>query len=525
MVGVPFQQVWFPISRQTCDDSREKVYIWGMAFLNTKQLSPHIIWLLYAIALGLGLSHHEIWMDEAHHWLVPRDSSSIGEMLQSLRYEGHPGLWNILLYFSTFLSEQVWIMQLLHGLIATCSIYLVAIHSPFPRWVIYLLPFGYFTLFEYGMISRNYALAFLLAFLFVWEVKKENGSFLRLMIYLALLANTHLLGFCLSILLCFYVEWKKAAPRWAVSIYLLGLALATWQIIPPGDHPMVTGLDWEKMAAWATIKQAILVFQEAFFPLHDFNRHHFWHTNWLEVQNIDVARWFSLIIALLPLWFFRKQGRAVLLIYGIAGGVILLSALKGVNYERFHGFIYLAFWLLLWLEFPNLQLAQNRFLSTFLGLVLGIQLLSGAHAYYQDWKYPFSESRRTAAYLQSLEDQSLPIIGGYCFGEALQAYLPRLRYPEQPEESFCRWEIFSPEYLQELQTEDYYARLLRHFLPFNAPKAILISHQPLDLSTTPILRQHQAQGYELRFTPLPNYTDNLKQMEAFYLYEFTLVFR
>lgn len=495
-----------------------------MAFPNRQQLSPHVIWLLYAILLGLGLAHHEIWMDEAHHWLVPRDSDTIWEMLGSLRYEGHPGLWNIFLYLATFLSKQVWIMQLLHGILATSTIYLIAVQSPFSTWIKCLLPFGYFTLFEYGMISRNYALAFLLAFLFVLEVKKENSSFLRLMIYLALLANTHLLGFCLSLLLCLYIRWKEALPRIGpITIYLLGLTLAIGQIIPPGDHPMVTGLDWGKMTAWSSIKQVILVFQEGFFPLHDFNRHHFWHTNWLEIQNIDLARWFSLAIALLPLWFFRKQPRAVLLFYGVAGGVILLSALKGVNYERFHGFIYMSFLLLLWLENSILELSKDRVLSIFLGLVLSVQLLGGAHAYYQDWKHPFSESRHTAAYLQSLEDESVPIIGGYCFGEALQAYLPRLQYPEHPEESFCRWEVFSPEYLEELQTEDYYTRLLRYFLPLNAPKAILISHQPLDLSNAPILRQYQGQDYELQFTPLPNFTDNLKQMEAFYLYEFNLI--
>lgn len=494
-----------------------------MAFPNIKQLSPHAIWLLYAVVLGLGLGHHEIWMDEGHHWLVPRDSASLLEMLQSLRYEGHPGLWNILLYFSTFISEQVWIMQLLHGLLAASTIYLLTIHSPFPNWVKWLLPFGYFTLFEYGMISRNYALAFLFAFLFVWEVKKDNGSFFLLMLYLALLANTHLLGFCLSLLLCLYIRWKEAVPRLGlVSIYLLGLVLAIWQIIPPSNHPMVTGLDWGKMTSWSTIKQVILVFQESFLPLHDFNRHHFWHTNWLEVQQLSLARFLSLAITILPLWFFRKQGKALLLFYGVAGGVILLSALKGVNYERFHGFIFMSFLLLLWLESSELDLTRNRTLSIFLGLVLGVQLLGGAHAYYQDWKHPFSESRRTAAYLQSLDDQSLPIIGGYCFGEALQAYLPRLQYPEHPAESFCRWEIFSPEYLQELQTEEYYTRLLRYFIPLSAPSAILISHQPLDLSSTPIIRLYEGQAYHLHFTPLPPFTNNLKQMEAFYLYQLTL---
>lgn len=495
-----------------------------MASPNTRQLSPHLIWITYALVVGLGLAHHEIWMDEAHHWLVPRDSSTLWEMLQSLRYEGHPGLWNVILYFSSFLSEEVWMMQLLHGLLATSTIYLLSVHSPFPIWVKWLLPFGYFTLFEYGMISRNYALAFLLAFLFVWEWKKEGPSFLRLMIYLALLANTHLLGFCLSLLLCLYVRWKEALSRiYPVSIYLLGLALATWQIIPPGDHPMVTGLDWNKMTAWPSIKQVILVFQESFFPLHDFNRHHFWHTNWLEQQNIDIARVLSIITAVLPLWFFRKKTRSLLLFYGVVGGVILLSALKGVNYERFHGFIYLSFILLLWLENDEIHLSKRKPLTIFLTLSLSVQLLGAIHAYYQDWKYPFSASHQTATFLQSPEYQELPIIGGYCFGEALQAYLPRLQYPEQPDESFCRWEIFSPSYLEELQTEEYYSRLLRYFLPYESAAAILISHQPLDLSKTPILRQHKGQNYELQFISLPSYTDNIKQMESFYLYRLQIL--
>lgn len=495
-----------------------------MAFPNTVRLSLHLIWITYALVLGLGLVHHEIWMDEAHHWLVPRDSASLGEMLQSLRYEGHPGLWNVLLYLATFISEEVWMMQLLHGLLATGSIYCLVLYSPFPIWAKCLLPFGYFTLFEYGMISRNYALAFLLAFLLVMEWKKKAPSFFRLMIILALLANTHLLGFCLSLLLCLYMKWRKAiANLWPLAIYLLALGVAIWQIIPPGDHPMVTGLDWGKITSGSSIKQVILVFQEAFFPLHDFNRHHFWHTNWLEQQNIDLARLISVALAMLPFWFFRKMPRALALFYGLAGAVLLLSALKGVNYERFHGFIFMSFLLLLWLEALPLHLTKKRPLALFLALVLSIQLLGAAHAYYQDWKHPFSESKRAAAFLEAPTYSTLPIIGGYCFGESLQAYLPQsLQYPEHPQESFCRWEIFSPTYLEQLQTEDYYARLLRHFLPYNSSSAILVSHQPLDIPDQQLVRTHANQTYELQFTPLRTFTNNIKQMEAFYLYHLQL---
>lgn len=480
-----------------------------------------LLFLAYATLVFLGLLRHEIWMDEAHHWLIPRDSPSFVTMLGNLRYEGHPGLWNVLLYGLARVSRAVWAMQLLHGGIAIGTMYWVLFKSPFPLWVKALLPFGYFTFFEYALISRNYALAFLLAFTFVQLIKRENFSLLSLAIVLALLANTHLLGFCLSLLLLLYIPYKKGRPVLIpVLIYLSGLILASLQIIPPGDHPMVTGLDAARLFSVESIKQVTLVFNETFLPVHDFGRHHFWHTNWLETQDIDLARGISVLLGLLPFWFFRKRPKSWLVFYGMAGAVLLLSALKGVNYERFHGFLFMTFILLLWLEYADLQPFRNsKGRVVFMGGILVVQLLGGIHAYVQDWRFPFSESKNVAEFLQAEAYQDLPVIGGYCFGESLQAYLPQsLQYPEQAGESFCRWEIFNESYLQELQTEDYYSRLLRYFIPYKSPQAILVSHQPLDLSEEPLVRTHRGQSYQLLLRPLPSFTNNLKQMEAYYLY-------
>ncbi len=156
--------------------------------------------------------------------------------------------------------------------------------------------------------------------------------------------------------------------------------------------------------------------------------------------------------------------------------------------------------------------------------MLIVQLVRGLHAYVQDWRFPFSESKNVAQFLQAEEYQGLPVIGGYGFGESLQAYLPQsLHYPEQADESFCRWEIFDDNYLKELQTEDYYSRLLRYFVPYESPQAILVSHQPLDLSEKPLIRTYTAQRYQLRLDPLPPFTNNLKQMEAYYLYHLQVI--
>ena len=53
-------------------------------------------------------------------------------------------------------------MQVVHLLIATASVTLVALRAPFTWLQKALLAAGYFTVFEYGVISRNYALGVLL---------------------------------------------------------------------------------------------------------------------------------------------------------------------------------------------------------------------------------------------------------------------------------------------------------------------------------------------------------------------------
>ena len=50
------------------------------------------------------IQSHEMWRDELQAWLLARDSISITELFQNLKYEGHPGLWHLLLYPLTRIS-------------------------------------------------------------------------------------------------------------------------------------------------------------------------------------------------------------------------------------------------------------------------------------------------------------------------------------------------------------------------------------------------------------------------------------
>ena len=74
--------------------------------------------ILFTTAFGLIafflIQSHEMWRDELQAWLLARDSISITELFQNLKYEGHPGLWHLLLYPLTRISKIHESMQLLH---------------------------------------------------------------------------------------------------------------------------------------------------------------------------------------------------------------------------------------------------------------------------------------------------------------------------------------------------------------------------------------------------------------------------
>ena len=76
-----------------------------------------ILTLVYFVISLIGIQHHELWVDESHHWLLARDSGAFLELIKNTRYEGHPILWNILLYQITRFTLNPFWMQFLHILV------------------------------------------------------------------------------------------------------------------------------------------------------------------------------------------------------------------------------------------------------------------------------------------------------------------------------------------------------------------------------------------------------------------------
>src|SRR5688572_6121707 len=111
-----------------------------------------ILLVVYSCLGVIGVLNHEIWLDEAHHWLFARDSQTLGELWTNMRYDGHPILWNVLLFFITRFTRDVSAMQILHVCISVCAVSVFVIFSPFRFFEKVLFVFGYFILYEYTVI-------------------------------------------------------------------------------------------------------------------------------------------------------------------------------------------------------------------------------------------------------------------------------------------------------------------------------------------------------------------------------------
>ena len=385
----------------------------------------------FLLATTIITLHHEMWRDEMQAWLLARDSRSLIDLFHQLKYEGHPGLWHVWLLLLSRISRSPLIMQGFHLLIAGTTVYLFARYSPFPRFLKFLYAFGYFSLYEYTILCRNYALGVFLICLFCILMRRHYTRFLWVSFVLFLLGHTsvHALivsivtGFALSVDYCLNRKRALAKREINETKILLGFALigcgviaAVLQLNPPADSGIY--VDWFLSYDAVHLKRIIQLITRAFF-LMDENALHF-------MFKYPIVPKVNLILALaLVLWcsllLLRKP--IVLLIY-LLGTLGLLSFFYIKHYGgiRHHGFLFILFIMVLWIRqyFGDAKMSSrmNRFndvleksLHPILTLILIVHLVGGVFTAYKDYRYVFSYGKQVAAFIREHDLQEMPMIG------------------------------------------------------------------------------------------------------------------
>jgi hypothetical protein len=469
---------------------------------NKKQFWVSVIFVtvIFSVLGYFGILHHEMWLDETHHWLLAKDSSSLSEMIHNARYEGHPMLWNFMLFVLTRISANPFSMQILNLVISTLAVIIFLRYSPFSFLVKISIVFSYFIFYEYTDISRNYALAFLLMVIVCVMYEKRRKYFILFSFALALLAQTHLFAaviaggiFFLTLIEVMNVKGEKPMGIIYTGMFLvvLSFVLVIIEAHPPADH-FLYDYDSDPYLSFKRIGKAFSVLFKGLFPIPDFTSDHPWNSNLVTGFSKNLAVIPAALAWIVPAILLSRKKAILIFFYSVS--IILVAFIYFsplIVASRHCGFFFLLLITSLWLAhyFPNTipkensrsdsfqKLAKKISLPILLAIFI-IQTISGIYMYAKDWNRPFSNGEAVAEWIKTNSSPyETVVVSDHSSGPPVCAYLGRrVFYPENDSlGSFCKWNtkpfIISDEALM--------GRIHRLFLISGDLSLLLVLNHPL----------------------------------------------
>ena len=390
------------------------------------------IFLVYLVLSGYALLHHELWSDELHSWNIAKGSGSFFELIANTRYEGHPPGWYIVLWLLSKLSHRLLVLQLAQWIIGCSVIFMALFRSPFPLIVKLFIPFGYYFLFEYGILSRNYAGGVLLAFLLCGQYPFSKPA--RYYILLLCLSNFHLLTLLLAISLhgYFLLSLPRRSTRHLLFHSLLGLltlSVATWFIIPPADSQQNTSF-WLSQWSPGRFKIPARMILQSYLPIPAWWKENCWNTQFL-LELKDTRLGFliplaSMTLLVIPLSLLAKNKKC--LIFFLCN--LILSCIVAIfafplTTGRHTGFLFISFLVAAWLFLYEDNFSKSAlYRMTFL---LSLQLAAGIFFITIGLQRPFSNLYQVPALLKEVPAGG-KIVTDYWTSNAISAYTDKPVY-------------------------------------------------------------------------------------------------
>ncbi len=428
----------------------------------------------YSILLAVGLIRHEIWLDEAQAWLITCASKSLPDLHARLVWEPHPPLWYYLLYPLSRITVFPWGLQLTHWFVAVLSVAVFLRWAPFSRVQKVLFCFGYFPLFEYGVISRNYSLGILFFFIFCACYPRFRGRPhlayipLFLMVFAHLFASILALAVALGMVAEAWLADRTLGPEqekkrgntgretvWLVVFVCVCGAVFFWM-----KPPVEMSLGAKTVLGFhpGRIVRVGCEIWRGMIPVPNLLRASFWGSNILPMGSVatrcvgTLASFFVLACALGTL---KRKPYACLSFLSGTAAILLFSYVKGNTAIRHFGYIYILFVGAHWLSAhqhgntSRFRQAMNRMATMPFGRRLegagerlwnlrhrlltslfAVHAFAGVFAVGMDVARPFSSCKQAAELIRQRGLTDLPILAEKDLWTcAVTAYLGRpIRY-------------------------------------------------------------------------------------------------
>jgi hypothetical protein len=411
---------------------------------------------LYAALLVWAIPHHEPWADEAQAWQIAR-TLPLSQIFGLLSYEGHPGLWYVVLWTLARLHVSYLGMRCVTAMIAFAGITVLVTTSPFPRFLKLLLPFGFFLSFQYAIVARSYVLAPLLLFLCAWYWVQRPRRPLPVALCLGLLANvamhTAMISGGLAAVYLIDLILERRAGKLAVPgrelfgaaallLVLYGVSIwAAW----PAKKASGAGLVIRPGAVSDTAVEAQQsLLPPRYPPPQPTNRH---SPRWIAwetekaltaglTEGLIAPFWLGILFWLLLTWkLFCTRKLHYLL------PAIFLVALSHVYAWFWHSGLMLPCVIaLFWMTWPQpftefrKQPLYEQLPVLMLVFIAVVQISWAEFAFRFDYRHDYGSGRATAAFLKPYEESGAKIlaIGNDFLSVAVQPYFERKVFLNEP---------------------------------------------------------------------------------------------
>lgn len=527
--------------------STEKRLTKNNIFLSKYISYSNCLILFFFILSFIGILNHEMWRDETQAWLIARDASTLIDLYQNVKYEGHPGLWHLCLFLITKFTHNPFAMQFFHILISTAVVCVFVKLSPFNIVQKSLFTFSYFPFFEYNLISRNYNLGLLLIFIFCYLFTRINRNYIILFSILALLANVNV--YCLIICLCLgatliidivkihriqqYKLSRKQINHLIIGllILLLGISLSIFQLLPVALQD--TAIDIQQNIGEETVASkfdlllnllkafgyAIRAIWYSYIPIPKFYEYHFWGKNIIDDSIILTlfALCMSFVFLISSVFIFIDKPVVLFLYLSGTSGILLFTWLKFHGSLRHHGNLFILLLACIWISrffdksyniprrFQKITHYLKKYQKKIITIILLIHMLSGLYAYSMDLIYPFSKSKVTAEFIQNQGLSDELIIGNTdAKVSPISAYIDKKIYYIQYDRLGSFFNNHQRKYLKsQLKLIDKINSVIKN----NSSKNVLILSYPLNIKTS-----------QLKITKVNEFNKSIVAEEQYYIY-------
>lgn len=376
---------------------------------------------------------HSVWQDEGQAWLIARDMP-FWSMFTLAGYEGNGMLWHALIYPFAHFGASILSMQILNAAFAAAAVYVILRYAPFPAALRIAIISGYFFMFEYAVIARNYSISVFLIFLIAALYKTRFERPGRFFILLVILSLTNLHSCIISIVIAAmfaYETWYAAAPitkKTAIKVLVFFAYAVLMQAImlrPPSDLWSYTSATHYEMTA-RHFSDTILTEIDAFTPVPQV-RSAFWETS--QIKPSSWAPFIALVILVCSFIPLMRHKKAMALYGGMSGLLLLLFFLKYNFHMRHEGFLYMSWLFAYWISYEHRghasKMAQLLPISNlFIGIVAGAQIYAALIAYDMSFKVPFTNYEQMASFIgHAQEGVPVMVYPGWLVG-GLAPYLP-----------------------------------------------------------------------------------------------------